>query len=160
GKRGAYLHGMLVARPGPSVRRLGRTRAGEMRITRLLRNPSVTVEEMSRHAGEATGQRAAGRTVVAIQDRTDLALRDRRSRGEYGPVGTGHSFGLLLHPVLAVEADTGALLGLVSVEVWNRGGGKAGPQRERPTAAKESQRWIDGARRAGEVLAHAASITM
>lgn len=159
GKRGAFLHASLVARPGASVRRLGRTRAGEMRITRLLRNPSVTVEEMSQHAGAVTSRRAAGREVVAIQDRTDLALKDRRSRGQYGPVGTGHSFGLLLHPVLAVEADTGALLGLVSMEVWNRRD-KVGPHRERATTAKESQRWIDGARRAGEVLAQAASITM
>jgi hypothetical protein len=131
-----------------------------MRITRLLRNPSVTVEEMSRHAGEATRHRVRGRDVVAIQDRTDLALKDRRSRGEYGPVGSGHSFGLLLHPVLAVEADTGALLGLVSMEVWNRPKDKVAPHRERATATKESQRWIDGARRAGEVLAEAASITM
>ena len=160
GKRGAFLHAALVARPGSSVRRLGRSRAGEMRITRLLRNRSVTVEEMSRHAGEATRQRVAGRDVVAIQDRTDLALKDRHSGGHYGPVGTGRSFGLLLHPVLAVEADSGALLGLVSVEVWNRSGGKVGPQRERATAAKESQRWIDGAQRAGEVLAEAASISM
>jgi hypothetical protein len=120
----------------------------------------VTVEEMSRHAGELTGQRVAGRDIVAIQDRTDLLLRPRRSRGEYGPVGNGHSFGLLLHPVLAVEAGTGALLGLVSVSIWNRSGGKVSAHRDRMTTDKESQRWIDGARCAGEVLASAASVTM
>jgi hypothetical protein len=67
---------------------------------------------------------------------------------------------LRLHPVLAVEADTGALLGLVSVAVWNRKGGKVTSHRERATPAKESQRWIDGARRASEVLAGAASVTV
>jgi hypothetical protein len=75
-------------------------------------------------------------------------------------VGKGGALGgLLLHPVLAVEAGTGALLGLVSQQVWNREGGAVTPRRKRATAAKESQRWLDGARHAGEVLAAAASIT-
>ena len=159
GKRGAFLHQALVDQPGPQVRRLGETRAGEMRITRWLRNRSVTVEEISRHAAEATWGRAAGRHVVAIQDRTELALRDRQSRGDYGALGNGHSFGLSLHPVLAVEAGTGGLLGLVSVAIWNRRG-KVKAHRGRATADKESQRWIDGTVRAGEVLAQAASVTM
>jgi hypothetical protein len=61
--------------------------------------------------------------------------------------------------VLAVDADTGALLGLASMEVWNRSGGPVTARRRRATAAKESQRWVEGARRAGEVLSSAASIT-
>ena len=68
--------------------------------------------------------------------------------------------GLLLHPVLAVEAGSGAMLGLVSMQVWNRADGELTPRRERATAAKESQRWLDGARQAGEVLTQAASITV
>jgi hypothetical protein len=42
------LHRRLVA-SGPSgvrVRRLGGSRAGEIRITRFLRNPAVTIAEM------------------------------------------------------------------------------------------------------------------
>src|SRR5262249_15066805 len=67
--------------------------------------------------------------------------------------------GLSLHPVLAVEAGTGALLGLVSMAIWNRPGkGKA--HRGRATADKESQQWIDGTQRAGEGLAQAASVAM
>ena len=71
---GALLHAALVLQPGSCIRRLGGTRAREMRFTRLLRNRSVTVEEMSRHAGTLTGGRAAGREVVAIQDTSELAL--------------------------------------------------------------------------------------
>ena len=100
-----------------------------MRFTRLLRNRSVTVEEMSRHAGTLTGGRAAGREVVAIQDTSELALGGRRAAAAgYGIVGKGGAArGLLLHPVLAVEAGTGALLGLVSLQVWNRA---SAPKRE------------------------------
>src|SRR5262249_11718852 len=133
GKRGAFLHGRLVAQPGPCIRRLGGERAGEIQITRFLRNEAVTGAEMSRHAGEVTAGRVAGRDVVAIQDTSELVLGGRRARAAgYGPVGRGGATGgLLLHPVLAVEAGTGALLGLVSVEVWNRTGGKVTKRRGR-----------------------------
>jgi Transposase DDE domain len=133
-----------------------------MRFTRFLRNRSVTASEMARHAGALTGARVAGREVVAIQDTSEVILGGRRVRSAgYGPVGKGGALGgLLLHPVLAVEAGTGALLGLVSMQIWNRDAGAAGPRRRRATADKESQRWIDGMRQAGEVLAAAASITV
>jgi hypothetical protein len=67
---------------------------------------------------------------------------------------------LLLHASVAVEAGTQALLGLVSMQVWNRGRAELAPRRKRTTAAKESQRWIESTQRAGEVLAAAASVTM
>lgn len=132
-----------------------------MQFTRFLRNGSVTAAEMGRHAGALTAQRAVGREVVVIQDSSELVLGGRRARDAgYGPVGKGGSSrGLLLHPVLAVEAGTGALLGLVSMQVWNREGGKVAPRRERGTAEKESRRWLEGAQRAGEVLARASGIT-
>ena len=155
------MHAALVARPGSCIRRLGGTRAREMQFTRFLRNDAVTATEMARHAGERTAQRVAGREVVAIQDTSELMLGGPRVRAGFGPVGRGGaSRGLLLHPVLAVEAGTGALLGLVSMQVWNREAGKATPRRQRQTAEKESQRWIDGARQAGEVLVQASRITV
>lgn len=133
-----------------------------MRFTRFLRNGSVTGSEMSRHAGALTAERVRGREVVAIQDTSELVLGGRRARlSGYGPVGKGGALGgLLLHPVLAVEAGTGALLGLVSMQVWNREDGKVAPRRERDTSAKESRRWLDGVRQAGEVLAEASSVTV
>jgi hypothetical protein len=115
---------------------------------------------MSRHAGGLTGQRVAGRHVVVVQDTSELILGSRRSRQHYGLVAKGNAAGLLLHAALAVEAGTQALLGLVSMQVWNRGRTELAPRRKRATAAKESQRWIESTRQAGEVLAAAASITM
>ena len=76
---------------------------------------------MSQHAGRLTGQRAAGRHVVVVQDTSELILGSRRSRPRYGGVAKGNAAGLLLHAALAVEAGTDALLGLVSMQVWNRG---------------------------------------
>ena len=133
-----------------------------MQFTRFLRNGAVTAAEMARHAGALTAQRVAGREVVAIQDTSELVLGGRRAQAAgYGVVGKGGATrGLVLHPTLAVEAGSGALLGLVSLQVWNRTSGELAPRRERATADKESQRWLDGAAQAGEVLAQAASITV
>jgi hypothetical protein len=131
-----------------------------MQFRRLLHNESVTEAEMSLHAGCLTGQRAAGRHIVVVQDTSELILGSRRSRQHYGPVATGNAAGLLLHASLALEAGTQALLGLVSMQVWNRGRAELAPRRKRATAAKESQRWIGSTQRAGEVLAAAASITV
>jgi hypothetical protein len=131
-----------------------------MQFRRLLHNRSVTNTEMSRHAGELTGRRAAGRHVVVVQDTSELNLGSRRSHRHYGPVAKGNAAGLLLHASLAVEAGTQALLGLVSMQVWNRGRGELAPRRKRVTANKESQRWIESTQQAGEVLAAAAGITM
>jgi hypothetical protein len=132
-----------------------------MQFTRFLRNEAVTPEEMAAHAGEATAKQVAGRDVIVIQDTSELALGGRRARANgYGPVGKGGALrGLLLHAVVAVEAGSGALLGLVDFKVWNRKGGKVKSRRARKTTQKESQCWIDGAARAGKVLAGARSIT-
>jgi hypothetical protein len=121
----------------------------------------VTTTEIAAHAAAGTAARVGGREVVAIQDTSELILGGRRARANgYGPVGKGGNLsGLLLHPVLAVEVGTGALLGLVDMQIWNRKKGGAKSRRARRTVEKESQRWIDGTARAGEVLATANSIT-
>jgi hypothetical protein len=133
-----------------------------MQFTRFLRNDAVTPKEIAAHAAAGTAARADGRDVVVIQDTSELALGGRRARANgYGPVGKGGALrGLLLHAVLAVDAATGELFGLVDAKVSNREGGKVKSRRSRATADKESQRWIDGSARAAEVLAGARSITM
>ena len=116
---------------------------------------------MASNAGERTAAQVAGRDVVVIQVTSELALGGRRAKANgYGPVGKGGGLrGLLLHAVLAVDAGTGGVIGLVDANVRNREGGKVRPRRARKTTEKESQRWLDGTMRAGEVLGPANSIT-
>jgi hypothetical protein len=75
------LHDRLVevGGRGVRVRRLGGNRAGEIRLTRFLRNPSVSPAEMARTAAQRTSDRCTGRHVLAIQDTTVL-----RSEGAAG----------------------------------------------------------------------------
>src|SRR3546814_3108528 len=50
---------------------------------------------------------------------------------------------IALHPVIAVDALEGTLLGLVDAQFFGRAGGKKA-HRTRAFAEKESRRWLDG----------------
>jgi hypothetical protein len=127
------LHRRLVevGQRGISVRALGGSRAGEMRLTRFLRNPRVSAQTVFAGAGERTCARVRGLHVLAIQDTT--SLRDD---------GWGRS--LNAHPTLAACAETGAILGLAHGELLAHAGGAAAGKR-RAIEEKESRRWLDGA---------------
>ena len=132
-----------------------------MRFRRFLHNGSVTPEEMVCQAVAGTASRVAGRDIVVAQDTSELVLGGRRARSNgFGPVGKGGALGgLLLHAALALEAGSGALLGLADARIWNRDKGNVAHRRSRATQDKESQRWIDTTARVGERLASARSIT-
>ena len=128
------------------VRRLGGTRAGEIRLTRLLRNEAFSCEEMLSEAAGRTAERCMGRHVLAIQDTT--VLRSEGGGGEY------------LHAVLALDAQDGAILGLIDGCFLKRDGGRRAARRFVPIEEKESFRWLEGADQAASVCAGAASITV
>jgi Transposase DDE domain len=134
GKRGAFLYGRLVGYGGGSVsvRRLGGERAGEMRITRFLHNPKVTLNAMTSAARARTCGQVGGRHVLAIQDTSALRVDEK---------GVGLSF----HPVIAVDANTGATLGLVDNLFLTRQGGEREKRKQRKFEEKDSRRWLSGA---------------
>lgn len=148
GKRGAFLLARLVEAGGRKVcvRSLGGDRAGEIRLTRFLRNPAVTPAEMLEEAAERTAQRCVGRHVLAIQDTT--VLRSLGGGGDY------------LHVTLAVDAADGAILGLVEGQFLERRSGRRAARRAATIEEKESFRWLQGADQAASVCAGAASVTV
>ena len=111
---------------------------------RWLRNEKVTVGEIFASAAAGTAGRVAGLHVLAIQDTT--SLRDD---------GTGQS--LVAHPTIAVEAESGALLGLVQGEILSRQGGLKASRKARAFEEKQSRRWLRGAEAAAELLAAGAA---
>jgi hypothetical protein len=66
----------------------------------------------------------------------------------------------LLHPVLAVDVNSGEVLGLTDIKVWNRQGGKVAPRTQRSLKDKESRRWLTGIEDAATVLNKANSVTV
>src|SRR5581483_1562387 len=117
---------------------------------------------MASYAMSRTALRAAGREIIVVQDTSELILGGRRAKSNgYGPVGKGGGTrGLLLHAALALDAGSGALLGVADVQVWNRDKGKVTPRRSRGTSEKESQRWLSVAAQAGALFSAAQSITV
>jgi hypothetical protein len=147
--------------PGCRIRRLGGTRAREMRFRRLLHNSAVSVEAMAAHAVAATAERVAGLDIAVVQDTSEVVLGGRELRDDYGPVGRGGATrGYLLHAALAVEVGSGALLGVAGLDIWTRSGGKVKARRGQATAAKESRRWIETMAGQGALREKAARVTL
>ena len=130
---------------GVRVRRLGGNRAGEMRITRFLRNRSVTVEEMVRTGFARVHAACQNRDVLAIQDRT--VTRSSGGGGSY------------LHAMLAVDGASGAVLGALGATFLERSEGQRAGYERRSFDDRQSVRWLHGADQAGQ-LDGAARVTV
>jgi len=150
---------LAVGHEGVRIRPLGGSRGGEVRLGRWLRNKRVRPEEMFATARARTAGLVHGRPVLVIH-------RQRRSPGgedgEAVPDTTslrddGKDTGLYLHPAIAVDAEHGALLGLVSACFLRRAGRQAVHCNNRALADKESRRWIEATTEAGTLLAAGAA---
>lgn len=108
----------------------------------------MNVQEIVAQACTRTASLVGGLHVLAIQDTT--SLRDD---------GDKHS--IQAHPTIAVDAENGALLGLVHADLLNRKGGRKAQHQVVRFDEKESRRWLDGTQAsAGLVAAGAIGVTM
>lgn len=143
------------------LHRLAKDRNQAIQFGRFLANRAVTTHEMLVATAHLTSQRAGGRHVLAIMDTTDLRFPTHEaSKRGFGRDANDTCPGLFLHPVLAVDAGNGGVIGLVECVVLNRTAGKVNDHKKRAADDKESRRWLHGAEIAGDCLAQAAMITM
>jgi hypothetical protein len=155
------LEGMVV-RATTCVRRAADgDRARVVRYGRFLANKKVTLAALLAGWSERTALAAAKRRVLAIQDTSEINFKTTptRRRG-LGEIGKGGGRGVLLHAMLALDADSDACLGLVAGEVWTRPGRITIPHAKRPLEERESRRWLSTAEQAKAALAAAASVTV
>jgi hypothetical protein len=60
--------------------------------------------------------------VVAVQDTSEINFdRSRRPVEGLGPTGNPGIYGFFVHPVVVVDAEGEALLGVAGVQIWTRG---------------------------------------
>jgi hypothetical protein len=152
----------MVAHPTVCLRQLAHgQRAEEVGFGRFLDNPRVTVERLIDGWSDQTGAAAAGRHVLAIQDTSEINFHTTpgRRRG-LGKIGKGVGRGLLLHAMVAVDANSGSCLGLVAGRIWTRRGRIRVAHEKRRSENKESHRWTATAERAKTVLASATMVTV
>jgi len=152
----------MVAGKDVCLRRLAKgNRAREVRFDRFLGNSKVTTAGIIESWSEATVAAVEDRHVLAIQDTTEINFTTTpQCRRGLGEIGKGGGRGVLLHPMLAVDAADGTCLGLLSGEVWTRKGRRTVSHDLRDLSDKESQRWITTALAAKPLLAKAAMVTV
>lgn len=132
-----------------------------MRYWRFVANPRVTVDKIVEGWSDRTRLAVDGRHVLALQDTSEIKFAtsadDRRGLGK---VGKGNVYGVLLHAMMTVDADTGVCLGLAGGKVWTRQGDVKVPHAQRALEDKESLRWLATADQAKATLASARMITV
>jgi DDE family transposase len=135
--------------------------AANMSFWRFVNNPQVTIDKLIEGWRLQTPTAVSGRHVLAIQDTSEIKFHTQRGRRRgLGKVGKGNARGVLLHAMMAVDADSGVCLGLTGGKVWTRKGKVQTPHDQRDLTNKESARWVTTAEQGGEVLAAARMITV
>lgn len=151
----------MVSRQTVCLRQLAGNRAREVQFGRWLANDKVTSDELIANACARTGEVAAGRHVLAIQDTTELNHQAHAGRvSGLGTVGNGSDVGMFLHPLLVVDATDGTCLGLAHLHHWNRTGKAAANYRQLPIEKRESYRWLEVAEAGKKCLSGAEMVTM
>jgi Transposase DDE domain len=157
-QRGAWVLQQVIKTQSLTLKTIGGKRGGEVAVNRFLGNRAVTPASILGPEIARTRAAAVGRSILAVQDTTEVnfAGRARRRKG-LGPTNGADSPGFFIHPQIAVDAETGAVLGLCGAAIWTRAPGTTGVTRKRASADKESRRWLEGARCASQTLAGAAT---
>ena len=137
------------------------TGRGEISAHRLLSSPHASLAALIDTISVRTAEACEGCDVVCAQDTSEINFKGRSvAREGLGAGGDGVSAGFFVHPLVAMEADTGAVLGLAGAVIWTRQPDKVTPKATRDVGDRESQRWLQATERAGEVLAKARRITV
>jgi len=160
-QRSDWLIERIAASGTLVLRRIGETRAGEMAAHGFLSSPYVSVDRIVETVAARTAKQCAGRRVLAVQDTTEInfAGREKKRRG-FGAAGDGKTPGFFIHPVIAVDVETEAVVGLVDASIWTRAQERRTERRDRPFEEKESARWHAGCQAAAAVLCEASSVTV
>ena len=154
------LYRRMVETQSVCLRRLGKDRAGEVCFGRWLRNKKVTRQELMAVGCDRTGLLATGLHVLAIHDTSEIDYQRHADRvSGLGTVGNGKDVGLFIYPLLAVDAASGACLGLAHQHQWLRME-KAGKRKQLPIEEKESYRWLEVAQAGKRCLSQAAMVTI
>jgi hypothetical protein len=138
----------LAAQPEASVPLACGSWAATKAAYRFWDNDRVDSQDLYQAYAQSTQDRlpAPDQPLLAIQDTTSLNFSHHPATAGLGYFTAPEQRGLLVHSLLCADAD-GVPLGLLHQHVWVRDPkdfGKRQRRRRQPTAAKESQRWLDG----------------
>jgi hypothetical protein len=154
------LYEQIVALGTVVLKTLGGGRAGEVGIQRWLSSPRMSVDHILEASSVRTVSSCAGRRVLAVQDTTAISFTRSAGRRGLGPGANGTTPGFFLHPVIAVDIEDEAVVGLVGARIWTRADVPVEARASRAIEDKESMRWVEGAQKASERLKDAAQVVV
>ncbi len=132
-----------------------------MAAYRFFNNEKVTETSLIDSVVKRTGKIAAGKEVLVLQDTSEYHYRKYEQRIEPG-TGLGetgrYALGYFCHPSLAIDANSGSILGLSDIYNWSRSPDReqrTESRKKRPIEEKESYKWIRGSLKSKEVLSSA-----
>jgi hypothetical protein len=144
-RRLTHLLSDLAARPEVSLPAACVTPAATKAAYRFFADAAIAPAAIQEAHRAATVERLRGApTLLALQDTTALDCTPHPAVAGVGPLAYPGQRGLWLHSVLAATPD-GTPLGLLDQQTWARDpdvSSQRQTRRQRPTAAKESQRWL------------------
>lgn len=139
----------------------GCSRAGELAAHRFLTNERVLPGMIFNEAQQRCIAACGNHRIVVVQDTTEVNFAGRSAaRRGLGPGGDGKSPGFFIHPAIAVDEASGAVVGLLGAHIWTRAGKVDVHRRQRKFEDKESVRWLDMADLAAECLGRAERVTV
>jgi Transposase DNA-binding/Transposase Tn5 dimerisation domain len=145
-RRLATLLSDLAARPGEGLPAACATPAATKAAYRFVANEAIAAAAIvDAHIAATTARVRGAPTILALQDTTALDFTAHPALAGTGPLSHPTRDGLWVHSVLAATPE-GTPLGLLHQHTWARDPATIGQRRtrrQRPTAAKESQRWLD-----------------
>lgn len=176
GRRANQLGCALTTLRRVSITQLASSWAQQMAFYRFLSNPHVRLADLRAALTSACVDQLPDLPVASeqdkhlllIQDTTELNFQAHAGRIQpdsgLGVISDGESLGFLLHPTLALEAETGYTLGFADLRCWARPPDQP-DKRQRgyqrlPIEEKESYRWIEAMQVARERLGPQVPVTL
>lgn len=157
-ERAEWLFNRIVTTGSLKLREIGGTRSGEIATHRLLSCEDVEPAKLLVPHVARTVAACKDRRVVAVQDTSEINFdRQRRPAAGLGPTGNAGIYGFFVHPVVVVDAEGEALLGVAGAQIWTRDEEPTPMHHAIPFNEKESRRWLVGAEMAAEQLAPVAT---
>jgi len=157
-KRAEWLVERIATTGSLVMRKVSGGRDGEVAAHRFLSSQEVDPQKLLEPHTARTAEACRNRRVVAIQDTSEINFeRHRQPAAGLGPTGNNDIRGFFVHPVVAVDADDEALLGIAGARIWTRGEEPTPMHNTIPYDEKESRRWLEGSEIAAAELAPVAA---
>lgn len=132
--------------PNASIPQASGTPSRMKATYRFFANEDITVEQMLEAHRHRTSQRCADQsTVLMLNDTSMLNFSTHPATEGLGQLRDKKMLGMLIHPTLAAT-PAGEPLGLADLQIWTRpleALGQHKRRRQRATAKKESQKWLN-----------------